>query len=82
MAKASTGIESITGAPVRGDESDALAKEQIKRHSDLMAKYKAIFADDHQTISQYFLPQDSDINVEKTGKYETMRLNLTNCINR
>ena len=66
MAKASTGIEAITGAPARGDESDALAKEQIKRHSDLMAKYKAVFSDDHQTISQYFLPQDSDINVEKT----------------
>jgi hypothetical protein len=45
---------------------DKLAIEQIKRFSDLMGKYRSVFADDHQTISQYFLPQDSDINTTKT----------------
>lgn len=48
------------------DSGDALAKEQIKRHAELMSFYQNRFADDHQTISQYFLPQESDIQTNKT----------------
>ena len=48
------------------DSGDPLAKEQIKRHSELMSHYQNRFADDHQTISQYFLPQESDIQTNKT----------------
>lgn len=46
--------------------ADKLAVEQITKHDALMSKYKAVFADDHQTISQYFLPQDSVITQDKT----------------
>jgi hypothetical protein len=45
---------------------DKLAIEQVRRHADLMSKYRSVFADDHQTIAQYALPNDSDINVTKT----------------
>ena len=46
--------------------ADLLAVEQIKKHDALMAKYKGVMADDHQNISQYFLPQDSVITQDKT----------------
>ena len=48
------------------DQKDELAIEQIKRHNDLKAKRDSVFMVDWQTISQYFLPQESDINVTKT----------------
>ena len=47
-------------------KEDALATEQIRIYQDLRGKRKAIFDDDWQTISQYALPQKSDINTEKT----------------
>lgn len=47
-------------------KDEALATEQIKRYQDLKSKYESDFATDHQTISQYFLPQDSNITTEKT----------------
>jgi len=46
--------------------ADQLALEQIKRYNDLLAKRKAVFDDDWQTIAQYALPQQSDINTQKT----------------
>lgn len=47
-------------------KADRLAEEQVNKYSDLKSKYDSIFRDDHQTISQYALPNDSDINTEKT----------------
>lgn len=43
-----------------------LAAELIKRYGSLKAERDAKFTTDWQQISQYFLPQDSDINVMKT----------------
>jgi hypothetical protein len=45
---------------------DSLAEEQIKIFNDLMAWYMSNRADDHQTIAQYALPQDSNITQSKT----------------
>ena len=46
--------------------TDKLAVEQVKRYNDLKAKRDSIFMDDWQTIAQYALPPDSDINTQKT----------------
>ncbi len=47
-------------------KDDPLAKEQLKKFSDLEAWRKANRDDDWQTISQYCLPQDSNITTQKT----------------
>jgi hypothetical protein len=47
-------------------QADPLAEELLNRYQDLKAERDAVFMDDWQTISQYCLPQDSDINVKKT----------------
>ena len=46
--------------------ANKLAQELIKRYIDLKSKRDADFMSDWQTISQYFLPQQSDIQVKKT----------------
>ena len=43
-----------------------LAKELLKWYNDLLAWRKANRDDDYQTISQYCLPQESDITTTKT----------------
>lgn len=45
---------------------DALAKEQLRIHSNLTAKRKSERDDDWQYIAQYALPQESDIITTKT----------------
>lgn len=45
---------------------DDLAEEELKKYAALCEKRDYIFKDDWQSISNYFLPQDSDIQVEKT----------------
>lgn len=45
---------------------DKLAEEQLRIHGGLKSKRDSIFMDDWQTIGQYFLPQESDINTTKT----------------
>lgn len=47
-------------------DKDKLAEEQLKKYDSLKSEYDTKFRDDHQTISQYFLPQSSDISVTKT----------------
>ena len=46
--------------------SDKLADELLKRYEALKAYRDGVFMDDWQNISQYALPQDSDINTTKT----------------
>jgi len=46
--------------------TDLLAKEQLNKYESARSKRSATFDSDWQTISQYFLPQESDINVTKT----------------
>ena len=46
--------------------ADLLANEQLNKYESARSKRSAIFDSDWQTISQYFLPQESDINVTKT----------------
>lgn len=56
--------------------SDKLAVEQIKIHDALMAYYRTRFAVDHQSISQYFWPNQSDINVQKTENIASWTQNV------
>ena len=46
--------------------ADLLANEQLNKYESARSKRSSIFDSDWQTISQYFLPQESDINVTKT----------------
>ena len=46
--------------------ADLLANEQLNKYESARSKRSAVFDSDWQTISQYFLPQESDINVTKT----------------
>lgn len=46
--------------------ADGLAKELLQRYQDLKGKRDGVFMSDWQYISQYFLPQDSDIQMKKT----------------
>src|SRR6478609_1123925 len=55
---------------------DKLATEQIKIHDSLMAFYRTRFAVDHQSISQYFWPNQSDINVTKTENVASWTQNI------
>jgi hypothetical protein len=43
-----------------------LAKELISRYEDLKSKRDGVFMNDWEYISKYFLPQDSNITVQKT----------------
>ena len=45
---------------------DDLAVEQLKKYENLLSKRKAVYDDDWQDISQYFLPNESTINTSKT----------------
>lgn len=45
---------------------DELAIELIRRYTDMKSERDSIFMSNWQQISQYFLPQQSDIQVEKT----------------
>ncbi len=56
--------------------SDKLAVEQIKIHESLMAFYRTRFAVDHQSISSYFWPNQSDINVQKTENIASWTQNV------
>ncbi len=56
--------------------SDKLATEQIKIHDSLMAFYRTRFAVDHQSISAYFWPNQSDINVQKTENIASWTQNI------
>ena len=47
-------------------DGDPLAKEQLRIYNDLKARRTAERDDDWQTISQYALPQESDITTTKT----------------
>ena len=46
--------------------ADLLANEQLNKYESARSKRSSVFDSDWQTISQYFLPQESDINVTKT----------------
>jgi hypothetical protein len=46
--------------------ADALADEMLKRYEGLKATRDGIWMDNWQQISQYFIPQQSDIEVQKT----------------
>lgn len=46
--------------------SPKLADELLKRYLALKAQRDSVFMSDWQSISSYFLPQDSDINTTKT----------------
>lgn len=54
----------------------SLATDQLKIHDSLMAFYRSRFAVDHQFISQYFLPNQSDINVQKTENIASWTQNI------
>jgi hypothetical protein len=56
--------------------ADKLAVEQLRIHESLMAFYRTRFATDHQFISQYFLPNQSDINVQKTENIASWTQNI------
>ena len=45
---------------------DKLALEQLRLYENRRTKYDSNFRDDHQAISNYFLPQDSNIQTQKT----------------
>lgn len=62
MAKAKLDTEEKAKAP----GSQRLAAEQLKRYNELKSERDSQFMTTWQTLSQYFLPQDSNINVEKT----------------
>lgn len=55
---------------------DKLATEQLRIHDSLMSFYRTRFAVDHQFISQYFLPNQSDINVTKTENIASWTQNI------
>ena len=46
--------------------TDSLAKEQLDRYNSLKAQRNAVFDDSWQQINNYFLPQQSNVNTEKT----------------
>jgi hypothetical protein len=46
--------------------SDKLAEEQIRVYTERKAERDSKFSTTWQTLSQYFLPSQSDVNVEKT----------------
>jgi len=56
--------------------ADRLATEQLRIHDSLMSFYRTRFAVDHQFISQYFLPNQSDINVQKTENIASWTQNI------
>ena len=61
---AATGIDKVD--EMGTSPTDDLAVEQIKRYESLRSKRDGIFMSDWQHISQYFLPQESDIQTTKT----------------
>lgn len=49
--------------------SDSLATEQCRVYEERASDRNAKFSTDWQVLSQYFLPSQSDVNVEKTESY-------------
>lgn len=58
------------GAASKGIGATPEAQELLKRASSLKSKRQSVFDPQWQRISQYFVPEQSDINTEKTENTE------------